>query len=385
MQLTDSTSAYQRWYFNPTDGQCANGNSVLGKSFMGGNKVLIGSINTGTAQKYPFDVQYQYINNVAPVEACYASCKNATSCGNWWGCWQWNERPPGSQYPGDFIYNLSQLQWQNQPHPQLSMWTYYSLRTMVGGAEGQKELDGLNNADISKRYFADYRFFLQKVGNSKTIVHLEPDLWGFVRSSNRDPNTIPAKVNDNADCPAQTHANTIAGFSRCMITMARKYAPNAAVGLHASPWNFGTQGDAEVLAKFMNTLGAGEGDFIVTDPSDRDAGYYETVQNQSWRWWNDQSFATYLAWSKTLAEAVGKPTIMWQIPIGNSKQNNTQNHYKDNRVELLFKNIDAVAAAHVVGLMFGAGDWTQTGIDTDGGMLIEKTTNYFNAGGAQIR
>jgi len=353
---------------------------------MGSNKVLIGSINSSTAQQSaPFDVEYQYINNVAPLEVCMASCKAAPSCGSWWGCWQWNERPPGSQYPGDFIDNLSKLTWQNQPHPQLTFWTYYSIRSLVGGAEGQAEIDALNDTVTLQRYFADYRFFLQKVGNNKTLVHLEPDLWGFVRSSNRDPHTIPAKVNDNADCPAQTHENSVAGFARCMITMARKYAPNAAVGLHVSPWTYTASGDAEVVAKFMNALGAGEGDFIVTDPSDRDAGYYETVQNQAWRWWDDQSFATYLAWSKTLSEAVGKPTIMWQIPLGNSKQNNTDYHYKDNRVELLFKNIDAVAAAHVVGLLFGAGDSKQTSIDTDGGMLIEKTINYWNVGGATIK
>jgi hypothetical protein len=354
---------------------------------MGSTKVLIGSINTGTAQKYPFDVQYQYINNLAPDAACMTSCKAATSCGDWWGCWQWNERPPGSQYPGDFINNLSQLTWQNQPHPQLTYWTYYSIRFLVGGAEGQAEIDAINDAAQLTRYFADYRFFLQKIGNSKTIVHIEPDLWGFVRSTNRDPHTILAQVNESNpdDCPAQTHEDSIAGFARCMITMARKYAPNAAVGLHASPWNYAANGDAQIVANFMNALGAGEGDFIATDPSDRDAGYYETVLNQTWHWWNDQSFAAYLAWSKALSEAVGKPTIMWQIPIGNSTLNNTLNQYQDNKGELLFGNIKAVADAHVVGLLFGAGDWTQTGIDTDNGVLINETINYWTGGGTAIK
>lgn len=387
LQLSDSSSALQRWYFNPTDGKCENGNSVLGKSFMGGNKILIGSINSEAAQKKaPFDVQYQYINNVAPVAACMTSCKNDAACGKWWGCWQWNERPPGSQYPGDFMNNLSKVSWQNQSRPQMSFWTYYSLLN-IAGTEGQAEIDALNNADMLKRYFADYRFFLQKIGNSKSIVHLEPDLWGFIRSTKKDPHTLPAKVNESNwdDCPASTHENSIAGFSRCLITMARKYAPNIAVGFHASPWTYSASGDAEVVAKFMKSLGADEGDFIVTDPADRDAGYYETVKSEAWHWWDDQAFTTYLSWSKALAEAVGKPTIMWQIPLGNSWQNNTYQHYRDNRVELLFKNIDAVAAAHVVGLLFGGGDTPCTNIDTDYNMLIDKTINYWKAGGATIK
>jgi hypothetical protein len=389
MQLTDSTSAYQRWYFNPVDGVCASSKTGLGTSFMGSNKVLIGSINSGTAQTAPFDIQYQYINNLAPDAACMTSCKAVLTapakCGDWWGCWQWVENPPGTQYPGDFIKNLGALNYQNQPHPQLTYWTYYSMRFLVGGAEGQKEMDAINDAAQLTRYFADYRFFLQKIGSNKTIVHIEPDLWGFIRNTNRDPHTIPAKVNEsNPDCPAQTHENSVSGFARCMITMAHKYAPNAAVGLHASPWNYQTAGDAQVVAKFMNALSAGEGDFIATDPSDRDAGYYDT-QSQPWHWWTSQSFAAYLAWSKGLSEAVGKPTIMWQIPIGNSQQNNTQYHYKDNKGELLFGNIQAVADAHVVGLLFGAGNWDQTGIDTDSNVLINETINNWKAGSATIK
>ncbi|MEW5824913.1 MAG: RICIN domain-containing protein [Pseudomonadota bacterium] len=379
-QNPDLSSAAQRWYLNPTDGACTN------KSFMGSNKVLIGSINSASAKTAPFDAQYQYINNVAPVDACMTSCKADNACGKWWGCWQWNERPPGSQYPGDFIENLGKLTYDNKPHPQLSYWTYYSIRHLVGGAEGQEEIDALNNSDIMKRYFNDYRFFLQKVGTNRTILHIEPDLWGFIRSTNRDPNTIPAKVNEsNPDCPAKTHANTVSGYARCMITMARKYAPNSAVGLHTSPWNYEANGDAEKVAKFMSALGASEGDFIATDPSDRDAGYYSSVLGQHFRWWDEQKFAAYLSWSKTLSETLGKPTIMWQIPVGNSWQDNTYQHYKDNRVELLFSKIDDVAAAHVVGLMFGPGDTPQTNIDTDGGMLIQKTINYWKSGGAQIR
>ncbi len=388
LQLSDSSSANQRWYFDPIDGKCENSaNSVLGKSFMGGTKVLIGTANNAAADKAPFDIQYQYLNQVAPLDSCYSSCKADSKCGNWWGCWQWDELAPGSQYPLSFITDKSKLTYDNQSHPQMTYWTYYSLLSLTNGEEGQAEIDAVNDSAKLKRYFNDYRFLLKKLGDNRSILHLEPDFWGFVRGTKKDPQTIPAKVNEANpdDCPAQTHANTVAGFARCLITMSRKYAPNVAVGLHASPWNYTADGDAEVVAKFMNSLGAGEGDFIVTDPSDRDAGWYSTVKGDDSKWWDDKKFATYLSWSKSMSEIVGKPTIMWQIPLGNSWQDNTYQHYKDNKVELLFKNINDVAAAHVIGLLFGSGDTPQTYLDNDGGMLINKTTDYWKSGGATIK
>ena len=381
-QKADQSSAYQRWYFDPVDGKCSS------EGFMGSKKILIGSINTETAKKVPFDVEYQYINNVAPMAECMNSCKADSSCSKWWGCWQWDERPPASRYPGDFISELKNLTYNNQAHPQMTSWTYYSILSLVG-EEGEAEITMLKNSTLLKRYFDDYRFFLKKLGDARTLVHLEPDFWGFVRGSkvNNNPKTIPAKVNEAnpTDCPANAYDNTVSGMARCMIAMAHKYAPNAGVGLHVSPWDFTAKGDADKVADFMIALGAGEGDFIVTDPADRDAGYYETVKNESWHWWDDQKFAAYLSWSKTLYDRIGKPTIMWQIPLGNSWQNNTENHYRDNKVELLFKNINDVASAHVVGLFFGPGDTPQTNIDTDNSMLSTKVTDYWKSGGVTIK
>jgi hypothetical protein len=382
-QSADKSSAYQRWYFNPVNGECSS------KNFMDSEKLLIGSINTATAKKLPLDVEYQYINNVAPMAECMNSCKADSSCSSWWGCWQWDERPPASKYPGDFIKELENLSYDNQEHPQMTSWTYYSLLSLAGNEEGEAEINILRDSTILKRYFDDYRFLLKKLGNARTLLHIEPDFWGFVRSSgvNNNPKTIPAKVNEAnpTDCPANAYDNTVSGMARCMIAMTHKYAPNAAVGLHVSPWNFKTKGDADKVADFMIALGAGEGDFIVTDPADRDAGYYETVKNESWHWWNKEDLAAYLSWSKTLSERVGKPTIMWQIPLGNSWQNNTELHYRDNKVELLFENINDVASAHVVGLFFGGGEETQTNIDTDYNMFSKKVTDYWKSGGATLK
>src|SRR5438046_2757375 len=121
------------------------------------------------------------------------------------------------------------------------------------------------NTSVLKRYLDDWRFTLQSIGSGRALVQIEPDLWGFVRSVNANPHAVPAQVQaaDATDCG--WYENSAAGLSRCMIAMARKYAPNAAVGLHGSWWS-GASADA---AAFVKELGAGDGDFVTSDPADR--------------------------------------------------------------------------------------------------------------------
>jgi hypothetical protein len=132
----------------------------------------------------------------------------------------------------------------------------------------------------------------------------------------------------------------------------------------------------------MVALGAGDGDFVFTDPSDRDAGYYSSIGQN--RWWDDAAAANYLAWSKAVADTVGKPTLMWQIPLGNMAQNNTVNHWQDNRVDYLFAHLADVVKSGIVGLLFGAGESQQTTPETDGGNLVAKTTANWRAGGTAL-
>jgi hypothetical protein len=76
---------------------------------------------------------------------------------------------------------------------------------------------------------------------------------------------------------------------------------------------------------------------------------------------------------------------MWQVPLGNAQQNNTTNHWQDNKVDYLFNNLDKVADAHIAGLFFGAGDTPQTSPETDGGRLLGWTQGYYKKGGVGLR
>jgi len=372
-QSADQSSLRQKWYFNPVDGACK---SLAFNNFMGYKKVLIGgTMPDAAAASAPFDARYAYIaSNPMPEDMCARGAKEA----GWWGCW--------SEKPGGFVKYLlnkdATATWENKSTPRLTVLTYYVMKK-AAGAEGSAEAHAMNNASVLKRYLNYWRFLLQTIGNERAMLQIEPDLWGFVRSVNIDPHAVPAQLKAANPTDCAWHEDSAAGVARCMISMARKYAPNVSVGLHASPWTYMAPGDGEVTGRYMAALGAGDGDFVTTDPSDRDAGYHESQGKNVW--WNDEKFAGYLAWSKKLAEIVGKPTVMWQVPLGNWGQNNTVNHWKDNKVDYLFSRINDVANAHVAALLFGAGNWDQTSPEFDGGNLFWKTKDYISKGGVNLR
>lgn len=261
------------------------------------------------------------------------------------------------------------------------------------------------------RYYNDWRFLLQTIGDQTALLHVEPDFWGYVRQAG-DPTALPAAVGaaNPTDCGALP--STIAGMGQCLIAMVRTYAPHALVGLQASAWNIAgntdasvdVTGDAAEVASELAACGQTSADFVVVETSDRDAGYYQTVQSRD-TWWDPSDaqlpdYAQDLAWVTALTERLGTPALFWQTPLGNAAQGNVANHYQDNRVDYVFGGSAAqvqsagavtvpahwrdLAAAHVVGVAFGAGQGDQTTPDSDGGNLAAKTRAYVAGGGQAL-
>jgi len=374
-------------------------------SALGKNTVLIGgSLTDATAAKAPFDGRYLYLSGglfdgAGPCASCASGCTTGgTSCSNsagcaWWGCWQYDQDPPG-QYVVSFVSSN-----EKASPKQIPMFTYYQELQASGLNEGTTQVAALNDATFLTRYLADWRFVLQKIGTHVALLHIEPDFWGYVEQLNADPHAVPAKVASANPTDCAGYENSAAGFAKCMIHMVRVYAPSAKVGVHASAWGtnfdvFGNSsakldvaGEAQKMATFLTALGAPDGDFIVSDPSDRDAGYYQSVGRNTW--WDASNaslpnFHQAFTWTKALAEAMNLPIVLWQIPVGNMSQNNTTDHWQDNRLDYFFAHMDEVVAAHVVGLFFGAGAGGMTTPETDGGNLVAKTNAYRTAGGAKV-
>ncbi|MFD5536400.1 RICIN domain-containing protein [Streptomyces sp. NPDC127079] len=355
--------------------------------FMGSSTVLIGgSMSDASAAAAPFDVRYAYVHSQpAPSSDYYTAAKCQDGWSGWWGCWNGSTTAPGTYvtWRDDVV---SQATYKGSARPQKMLWTWYSLRDLgdaAGEGDGPGEVKAINRVDLLTRYLNDYRFFLQKIGTSQEAIDLEPDFWGYVRSLG-DPHQVPAQVSsaNPKDCGSQENSAT--GLAQCLISMAHKYAPNTAVGMHLSCFDWQT--NTQACVKSYESFGAKNADFLATDVSDRDAGWYaQPAHGGSDHFWNDQKAAAALQFYKTMAESVGKPVVLWQIPVGNMAQNNTLNHYKDDKVDWFFAHMDQVAKAHVAGLFFGPGQQEQTSVETDGGNLINKTIAYHNAGGTPLK
>ena len=387
-----------------TTPDAATAKSCIGSSLMqklGRSRVLVGAtMADSSATAAPWDFRYLYIagglfdsSNVC--SSCASSCTSQNvDCSNngpgcpWWGCWQSDQQAPG-QFLRDFLTKV-------EGDKQLPMITYDTLLEASGVPEGTAEAtEAATNVSFMTRYFADFRFMLQQIGSATVFLHLEPDFWGYAQKASPDPHAGAAVASaDPTDCGA--YENSIAGMGQCMIAMTRKYAPNALVGLHGSPWGTGVDcafnssptldvaAEAKKTAAYLVACGADKSDFIVVEASDRDAGYYDTLGSS--HWWDATnatlpSFHQDLAWLKSLAEGADLPLLDWQMPIGNMSLANTSGAWHDNRVDYFFGHMDELAAAHVFAIAYGAGASGMTTPETDNGNIIGKEKAYAQAGG----
>ncbi|MES9520400.1 RICIN domain-containing protein [Streptomyces capoamus] len=392
VQNRDRGGAEQQWKLVPAGSAGGTGTPTApgggsAKRFMGSDKVLIGgSMSDASATAAPFDARYAYVHSrPAPSSDYYTAARCQDGWSSWWGCWNGSTTAPGT-YVTWRDSEVAKATYKGRPRPQKMLWTWYSLRDLgdaAGQGDGPGEVKAIDRLDLLTRYLNDYRFFLQKIGTSHDAIDLEPDFWGYVRSLG-DPHKVPAQVSgaNPKDCGSQE--NSAAGLAQCLISMGHKYAPNTAVGMHLSCFDWET--NPQACVKDYANLGARNADFLVSDVSDRDAGWYaQPAHGGSDHFWTDRKAAAALRFYRTMAESVGKPVVLWQIPVGNMAQNNTRNHYKDDKVDWLFAHMNQVASAHVAGLFFGPGQEEQTTAESDGGNLINKTIAHHNSGGTALK
>lgn len=369
---------------------------------LGWNRMLVGADMTASiAEQAPFDIHYLYIagglaDGSGTCSSCSSSCTAAgASCGSttaacgWWGCWQAPSVPPG-QYVRDLIA-------ATKATGQLPMITYYELLQTSQVVEGAPEVtSAIRNLALMTRFWNDFRFLLQQVGNSPALLHVEPDFWGYAEKVNQDPHQLPAEIAtaNPADCASQE--NSVAGMGRCIISMVRKYAPKAKVGLHGSGWAAGIDAISnrdptvdvaalgQKLADFLLAAGGADLDFIGLDIADRDAGYERTLGIDSF--WDVTNatlpdFTQAFTWAHALTTRLGKPALFWQIPLGNMSLPNVDKAWQDAKLDYFFAHTSEVAASNAFGMVFGAGEIHQTNPSTDNGNLIARVRSLFTSGG----
>jgi hypothetical protein len=353
----------------------------LSGSFLGKDRLLVGlsTEDEASAAAAPYDLRYHYISGgISPGAAPCTSCDGA--CATWWGCWQDASKPLGL-FARDLVAKA-----QAASPAQVPMFTYYQLlQSMASPSEGDAEVTQVADAAFMRRYLADYRFLLQQIGSDVALVHLEPDFWGYAGRRKQACSAIPAAVAsaNPADCAGEPE--TLQGLGRCMLAMARRYAPNAKVGLHASSWgyefdalvnadaSFDVAAEARRVGSFLAGCGAGDADFVAADMSDRDAG-------TNGKWWDPTNaslpnFHQAFTWGNAVAEAVGRPLLWWQVPVGNTTKGLPASQ-QDNRVDYLLTHPGEIAAGGAIGVAFGAGASGEATPEADGGNLAARARAY---------
>jgi len=197
------------------------------------------------------------------------------------------------------------------------------------------------------------RLLVSRVRGAKpVVVHVEPDLWGYLEQAN---------------------AGALASaFAQRWIALRDAGAPNVILAYHMSGW--GTKHDivyedppdatvrayATQSASFYRSLHA-KFDIAFEDFSDRDAGFYAKQSGNAKTWFMPADFRRHLLYAATFVRLAGVRIAAWQIPLGNTAMramDNTWDHYQDNRVQWILgarAHLRAYAAAGFAGFLFGRG------------------------------
>jgi hypothetical protein len=122
-------------------------------------------------------------------------------------------------------------------------------------------------------------------------------------------------------------------------------------------------------------------DLVFNDVTDRDAGFYEFVEHNPKTWWGPADFRRHDAYLSAFTQRTHAPVVLWQLPLGDTKLNNTWGHYQDNRLQWWLddpgeSHLRATRNAGVVGLLFGGGATGTTGDTTDGGFFYRLARHY---------
>jgi hypothetical protein len=326
----------------------------------------------------PFGLRYQYL-------------AGGVNTGHGWSTWNPN---------GTFASMYVQDSWS---HGTLPVLTYYMILQSKpgGGDEAHADLANLRNAETMSAYWADVRVLFTRIrGTTPVVVHVEPDLWGYLEQANA--------------------VDLASAFAAQWVKLRDAGAPNAILAYHMSGW--GTMHDvvyedpadqtvrayATQSGSFYNSLHA-RFDLAFEDFSDRDAGFYAKINGNPKTWFTPADFHRHLIYAQTFVRLAGIRMVAWQIPLGNTAMramNNTWNHFQDNRVQWILgsrAHLRAYAAAGFAGFMFGRGadgatcacDAAKDGItspapingntrpslsaDDDGGLFKALARSYYKA------
>jgi hypothetical protein len=279
------------------------------------------------------------------------------------------------------------------------VFTYYMLLQSDpsrGGAEDAHDLANLNDPGLMKAYYQDFALLLTRARGSGALVHVEPDLWGYVQQHARadDAASVPAAVAASGDERLRGLPDTAAGFAQALVRLRDAIAPDVRLAVHMSMW--GTKVDpvlqnpslreVDALAArssaFIRSLGA-RFDAVFSDPSDRDDGFkLKNYGDHGAGRWTRGDYRRDIRWVGDVHRTLHLPMAEWQIPLGNRRLPNTWGRYRDTHVQTLLGDrriLKAYRNAGVVALLFGGGADGTTSERTDHGLFARLARRYAHA------
>ncbi len=358
----------------------------------------------------PFGFRYQYL-------------AGGVNTGNGWATWNTD---------GQFV---SWYVAESAEQGLTPVFPYYQLlfsNPAASGDEKARDLAHLANHTTMAAYYQDLRLFFQRAaGDTTVILHVEPDLWGYIEQAtgtDDDATDIAASVASSGDPALGDLPNNASGFARAIVRLRDQLAPNVLLAYHLSVWGtnwdiaYSNSSDSQVdslaarAAAFYGSLGA-RFDLTFTDIADRDAAFKTANYGDGGAsWWDDADFVRYARFIKGYVAGTGHRVVVWQIPLGNTKMralDNTWGHYQDNRAQWF---LDDPGGTHlaiwrdagVIALLFGGGAGGTTcacdamgdgttdppaingntraslSADDDGGYFRERAAAYYDSGGLDL-
>jgi hypothetical protein len=303
-----------------------------------------------------------------PLDLHYAYLVGLPTQGGWP---DWNSN-------GTFVNILTDTAASHGVTP---MFTLYAM-----ASEGDGNFAMTTDDTAMNLYWQGALLLFQRLAvfGKPAVVHLEPDFWAYAMHQSLDGTARVVVTAHAPDCAAVP--DNLIGMAQCLITLARKYAPQVKVGFHASAWG----GSQDQTVQFFKAIHADTADFVATDVLDRDAGCFEAhtdpnCQRNDGPWYWDETnqtspnFHEHLAWVTAIHTGLNLPVMWWQVPFGvpSTTPGGSAGHYRDNRVHYFFGHIDELVAAGGVGAVFGTGAGNQTYITSDGGQFQTAVTQYF--------